>query len=238
MGPEATVLLMSRIIALTPAEDDADHVPLLVDSNTAVPSRIARLIEGAGADPAPVLARMAEGLERGGAAALAMPCNTAHHYAGAIRRAVSVPFLDMVALAVAAAERAGGRGATIAVVGSPALRRIGLYDRALAARGMSAIYPSDETALLDAIRSLKRMGPTPEAEAAARRAIDEVAGRGAGVALIACTEFSMLAGPWRPDVPVIDTLELLAEAVVAFATGGADDRPAMPAASTSPAPSP
>ena len=27
MGPEATVLLMSRIIPATPATDDADHVP-------------------------------------------------------------------------------------------------------------------------------------------------------------------------------------------------------------------
>ena len=39
MGPEATVLLMSRIIAATPVEDDAGHVPLLVDSN---PQKIGR----------------------------------------------------------------------------------------------------------------------------------------------------------------------------------------------------
>ena len=38
MGPEATVLLMQRLIAAVPARDDADHVPLLVDSNTRVPS--------------------------------------------------------------------------------------------------------------------------------------------------------------------------------------------------------
>ncbi|MEM9157265.1 MAG: aspartate racemase, partial [Cyanobacteria bacterium P01_F01_bin.33] len=29
MGPEATVDLMSRVIALTPATDDADHIPML-----------------------------------------------------------------------------------------------------------------------------------------------------------------------------------------------------------------
>jgi aspartate racemase len=41
MGPEATVLLMQKVIAAVPAQDDADHVPLIVDQNPQVPSRIA-----------------------------------------------------------------------------------------------------------------------------------------------------------------------------------------------------
>ncbi len=116
MGPEATVLLMSRIIARTPAADDSDHVPLLVDNNTQVPSRIKALIEKTGEDPGPVLTDMARRLEAAGVAALAMPCNTAHHYASRIRAAVSIPFLDMIELsadAVAGAGRASsGSGAT------------------------------------------------------------------------------------------------------------------------------
>ena len=88
MGPEATVALMQRVIALVPARDDADHVPLIVDQNPQVPSRIAYLIEGRGEDPGPVLIAMARRLETAGAEAIAMPCNTAHHWAGAIAGAV------------------------------------------------------------------------------------------------------------------------------------------------------
>ncbi len=47
MGPEATALPMSRLIAPTPAEDDADHVPLVVDTNPQAPSRLEAPIEGA-----------------------------------------------------------------------------------------------------------------------------------------------------------------------------------------------
>ncbi len=65
----------------SPAQDDADHIPLIVDQNPQVPSRISHLIEGTGDDPGPVLADMARRLVAGGAEALAMPCNTAHHYA-------------------------------------------------------------------------------------------------------------------------------------------------------------
>ena len=89
MGPEATILLMQRVLAAVPAQDDGDHIPLIVHQNPQVPSRIRRLIEGAGEDPAPVLIRMARDLQAAGAEALAMPCNTAHAYAaqGADRHA-------------------------------------------------------------------------------------------------------------------------------------------------------
>ncbi|MFY9244726.1 MAG: amino acid racemase, partial [Roseicyclus sp.] len=152
MGPEATVLLMQKIIAAVPARDDADHIPLIVDQNSQVPSRIARLIEGTGADPAPVLVAMAKRLEGAGAMALAMPCNTAHHYASDIRAAVNIPFLDMVAASARAALAVAGLGGKVGLLASPAVAKVGLFDGALAALGLEVVHPDDGAALLDAIR--------------------------------------------------------------------------------------
>ena len=39
LGPDATVDFMARVIALTPAESDQDHIRLLVDQNPQVPNR-------------------------------------------------------------------------------------------------------------------------------------------------------------------------------------------------------
>ena len=216
MGPEATVLLMSRLIDATPAADDADHVPLLVDQNPQVPSRIARLIEGRGADPAPVLAAMARRLETAGAEALAMPCNTAHHYAPAIRAAVGIPLIDMIELSVDAAWRAKG-GASVGVLASPAVRRIGLFDAALARRGLTVAYPEDEDGLLAAIRMIKSKQVGPEARGALATASAELLARGAMVQLIACTEFSLIADAIPQGVAGIDTLDCLVEGILAFA---------------------
>ncbi|MBD3766209.1 MAG: aspartate/glutamate racemase family protein, partial [Rhodobacterales bacterium] len=115
MGPEATVLLMQKVIAAVPARDDADHVPLLVDQNPQVPSRIRHLIDGTGESPAPALVAMARRLTAAGAQALAMPCNTAHHYAPAIRAAVDLPFLDMVALSADRAAALAGPGGAVGI---------------------------------------------------------------------------------------------------------------------------
>ena len=224
MGPEATVLLMQKLIAATPARDDADHIPLIVDQNPQVPSRIRHLIEGTGEDPAPVLAAMARRLEGAGAEALAMPCNTAHHYAPAIRAAVSVPLIDMVALSVAHAAGLSGPGGTVGILASPAVRRIGLFDRAFGEAGLTAIYPREEAAMLATIRLIKAQGAAPAARSALAAASAELAARGARVQMIACTEFSLISEAVDPDVQAFDTLDRLVEGILAFAITDSPDR--------------
>jgi aspartate racemase len=217
MGPEATVLLMQKIIAAVPARDDADHVPLIVDQNCQVPSRIAHLIERTGPDPAPVLAAMARRLEAAGAEALAMPCNTAHHYADSVRQAVAIPFLDMVAASARGAREAAGDGAVIGLLASPAVAQVGLFDRALAAQGLRVIHPEDSAAMLAAIRSIKARGPNPQARTAVQAASASLLANGAQVQLIACTEFSLITDALASEARGIDTLDELVAEIVGFA---------------------
>ena len=232
MGPQATVLFQQCLIDAVPAHDDADHVPLLVDMNPQVPSRIAHLIDGTGEDPGPVLAAMARRLAEAGAEALAMPCNTAHHYADAIRGGAPVPFIDMVALSCQRADEAAATGAPIGILGSPALRRAGVFDPVLAGLGREAAYPADEDALLAAIRDVKAGRDPAAARATLAHAAGTLAGNGAGAVLVACTEFSIHAdadvaiGP----APLIDTLDVLVEATLAFARHGRLEGPAKRAA--------
>lgn len=210
MGPEATVLLMQKLIAAVPARDDADHVPLVVHQNPQVPSRIARLIEARGADPAPVLAQMARDLAAAGAEALAMPCNTAHAYAGAIAAAVPLPFLDMRAAAVA--ELPTGR---IGMLCSPAVRLAGVYDAPFAAAGMTAVYLADDAPLLAIIRTVKAGGADGPLTAHLATLARDLA-RQSDHLLVACTEFSLLTGALG-GLQWTDSLDSLTRAILRFA---------------------
>ena len=98
MGPEATILFQQRLLNAVRAQDDQDHIPLLIDMNPQVPSRLAYVLDQTiGArDPGPVLEDMAQRLDKWGAEALAMPCNTAHLFAEAIQRKTALPFFNMV----------------------------------------------------------------------------------------------------------------------------------------------
>ena len=95
MGPKATILLQERLMRAVPSVlDDADHVPLIIDMNPQVPSRISHIIEKKGLSPGPILAKMAKRLEIAGAQSVAMPCNTAHYYSQDITSAIKIPFID------------------------------------------------------------------------------------------------------------------------------------------------
>ncbi len=216
MGPEATILFQRKLMKAIEARDDADHIPLIIDMNPQVPSRIARLIEGTGEDPAPVLAAMARRLEAAGVEALAMPCNTAHYYAPAITAAVRVPFLNMVELSADLAAMAGPTAGRVGMLASPAVRLTGLFDEALAARGLSVLWPKDEAAMLQAIRAIKAEGPGRKASATLAAVSAELATAGAEFQLVACTEFSLLADIAAPDVRVVDTLDVLVGAIKNF----------------------
>lgn len=218
MGPQATILLMQKVLDAVHADDDADHIPLIVNQNPQVPSRIRHLIEGTGEDPAPVLADMARRLEGAGAEALAMPCNTAHHFAPLIRAEVKIPLIDMVDLSVAHAVLLAGLRGTVGILASPAVQRIGLFDRAFKQVAMTPVYPQDDAAMLAAIRLIKAEGAAPAARAALTSASAELLARGAHVQMIACTEFSLISEAVDPDAKAFDTLDRLVEGIIAFAT--------------------
>ena len=214
MGPEATILLQQKVLRRVEARDDADHVPLMIDMNPQVPSRIAHLIDGTGPSPAPVLAGMAARLERMGATALAMPCNTAHSFAETIRQAVAVPFLDMIDLAADACAAAAGADGRVGMLASPALQITGIYDRALAARGLAAVWPGDTGPLLTSIRAIKTGGPTEAGAQGLRAASEELLGQGVPLQLLACTEFSLVRNRLPPETAVVDALDALAADIV------------------------
>lgn len=222
MGPEATILVMQKVLGAVRAKDDSDHVPLIVDQNPQVPSRIRHLIEGTGEDPGPVLADMACRLIAGGAQALAIPCNTAHHYLPAIRAAVAVPVLDMVELSIARAASLAGPGGTVGVLGSPALRRVKLFDAAAARRGLDLRYSEAEDDLLAAIRQIKAEGPQPDARERLAAASSGLFECGATVQMIACTEFSLIPEAVCPRATAFDTLDELVAAILTFATSRAE----------------
>jgi aspartate racemase len=213
MGPEATVDLMRRIIAKTPARDDEDHIHLIVESNPKIPSRIAHLIERSGADPTPELIRMAGNLQRAGAHALAMPCNTAHAYADSIRRAIAIPLLDMVNLTVE--QIAAGSASHVGLLASTAVHNTALYATAFSARGIATVQPARQEEVMALIKAVKRGDTRAQAQAALSRIALDMADR-ADVLLIGCSELSVIAAGIA--VPFVDSLDVLAQAVVNFAS--------------------
>ncbi len=214
MGPEATVELMRRVIAATPARDDGDHLHMIADCNPHVPSRIAALVEGRGADPSPELAGMARRLETAGATMLAIACNTAHAYGDDIRSAVAIPLLDMIALTAGSVAALALRHRRVGILASSAVLKLGLYDEALARHGIATLAPVRQHCLMGIIRDVKRGRSGETVRARFVSIAEELASEPVDLLLIACTELSVIADAVAPDTPCLDALDILAREIV------------------------
>ena len=139
MGPAATCDLMEKIIALTRASCDQEHLHLIADVNTSIPDRTAAILSG-GPDPVPEMQKSARRLAAAGAELLLMPCNTAHYYYADVAAAVSVPVLHMPRLTAEALRQAGIK--TAGVLATDGTVQSGVYGQALADAGIKAVYPS------------------------------------------------------------------------------------------------
>lgn len=220
MGPEATALFLSRVISLTHAADDSDHIPLLIDNNTQVPSRIKAIIEKTGESPGPTLANMAKKLEADGVKALAMPCNTAHWYAKDIVKAVDIPLLNMIELSLEAVSNLSLTHRRVGILGSPAVKITGLFGDIFSRESIDCVYPKNQEKMLAAIKGVKENKEDENARKVLMAAADELVLEGVDALLIACSEFSIISDCLPSDTQCIDTIDVLARAVIKFSNGG------------------
>ena len=217
MGPAATVDLMARLLAATPATRDADHLRLFVDCNPQVPDRN-DAIEQDGPSPESVLVAMAQGLERQGADLLAIACNSAHAWADDIRAGTAIPLVSMIDATIAAIARDHPGACRIGLLAADACLGANLYQAPLSAAGYEVLLTDDQPAFMALIYGVK----AGDTGAAARTGMAALAAglvaRGAEVIVAACTEVPFLLGAADCTVPLVDSTEALVHAVIAEAT--------------------
>jgi aspartate racemase len=221
MGPEATVDLLQRIVLHTPAEDDADHLHILVDNNPRLPSRI-RHLSGTGPSPAPALVAMARGLVSAGADFLAMPCNTAHFYYAEIQAAVPVPVLHIAEEAVAALRAARPEVRRVGLLGTTPTVSQGLYTGPLRRNGMSPLLPcsADQETVMGVIAAVKGGHKGTRERQALLGVARTLIASGAEALIAACTELPLILRRPRLGVPYLDATDTLARAAVRRAFSG------------------
>ena len=217
-GPEATEALLHQIIAHTPVKREEDHLRLLIDNNPQIP-KPSLAISGEGDDPLPALIASAELLERAGADFIVIPCNSAHFFLEGIRRAVAIPVLSIIDETVASVKRAGC--ASVGLLASTGLVASGLYQEALAGAGISVVLPEEpmQAEMMDGILSFKDTGDADRLCDVLARACARLVDEGARGLVLGCTELPVVLAGQSLDVPLFDTIEILALAAVREALG-------------------
>ena len=225
MGPLATVDFFNKVLAATPAKSDADHVPLLIQSDPRIPPRPAAILNS-GRSPLPALLAGRDRLIAAGATALAMPCNTAHFWYADLVRDCGVPFLSIVDASIGEIGKLAKPGATIGIIATRATLTAKIFDAPLLSAGYTPMLPDDD--MMDKLVlpgiELVKAGQVLQGGQLIEQAVQVLLNQGAGAVLLACTETPLaldaVQSPLRAQC--VDSTAALARACVAWWQDGHD----------------
>jgi aspartate racemase len=172
---------------------------------------------GKWAEAGEVLAAAARGLEAGGAGVIGLASNTMHIVASQIEAGLNVPFLHIAEPTAAALKEKNI--ARVGLLGTRFTMEMPFYKNRLKARGLEVLVPDTDVPALNAIiydelclgivRDISRQIFID--------AITRLADRGAEAVILGCTEIGMLVDQTSSPLPVFDTTELHAKALVTAA---------------------
>jgi len=219
MGPLATVDFFNKVLAATPAKGDADHVPLLIQSDPRIAPRPAAILQG-GLSPLPQLIEGRDRLIAAGATALAMPCNTAHFWLADLLEACSVPFISIVAASISELEYLVDTGTSVGLIATRATLAAKIFDTPLQQAGYTPMLPDDDmmdTLVLPGIELVKA-GQAVQGGQLVAQAVQALLNRGAGAVLLACTETPLALDAVQSSLRAkcVDSTAALARACVAW----------------------
>ncbi len=216
MGPKATAQLFDRVISLTDAPTDQDHIPIIVFDDPSIPDRTAHLLDPKEKpDFAASLVKNAQVLESLGCDVLAMPCNTAHGKADVVAASLTTARLLHMPES-AAAEAAKASSGPCGILATDGTIETGLYDSILEKRGITPVHPSPaaQESVMSIIYDHVKAGTEPPA-ALLDEVFADLETLGCATAILGCTELSVLDIPTEVrGIRVIDALDVLAAACV------------------------
>lgn len=142
MGPLATCLFYQRMIERTDANRDQDHIPMIILSHCTMPDRTDAILSGREETVYSLLLEDARQLERDGAGAIAIPCNTSHYFADRLQAELKIPVVNMVRETARALKARGAR--RVGVLATDGTVKTGLYQKECLNLGLEAVSPSQD----------------------------------------------------------------------------------------------
>ncbi|HDK27404.1 MAG TPA: amino acid racemase [Candidatus Atribacteria bacterium] len=215
MGPEATIDLFYKIIKLTPAEKDQDHLRIIIDNNPKIPDRSAAIL-GKGKDPLPALQETAKNLEKAGANFIIIPCNTAHYFLPSIQESVKIPVLNMIEETAKETQKRNSSIKKTGLLASIGTYKAEIYNKYFKKYNIEVISPEekDKEEVMRVIYAVKAGNLSEEVKKSIISIAQKLIDKGAGAIITGCTEIPLILKEEDVSVSIIDPTQILAKAAV------------------------
>lgn len=216
MGPYATLDFLRLILDLTGATKESEHFRVVVDSNPRIPSRTRAYLFG-DADPVPMMRESVTNLRHAGADFIVLPCNSAHYFLPRVMEGAPFPVVDMIESTSKVVVQQGWQ--TVGVLAGEVTVGAGLYEKYLTPHGISVVQVNAEEQkfVRKIIEDVKNNEITSQTGSSLAPLIDILVKNGAQSVILGCTELQAVIRDLKVNIPIVDSLEVLARAAIAEA---------------------
>lgn len=221
MGPEATAYFYELIVKNTKAEKDQEHIHVVIESNPEIPPRTDAVLEQ-GESPLPYLIEGVRTLRGAGADFIVMPCVTAHYYYNEIVAQEKISFLNLLNETLLYAVRKIPELKIAGLISSTGTLKSKLFHETFEKEGIEVINPNDgeQEKVMEAIfgtQGIKAGFRTGRCKEIIHGAAETLIRRGAEAVIAGCTEVPLVLKEADISVPLIEPLQILAEASILMA---------------------
>lgn len=222
MGPEATNEVYKRIIKLTDAKNDFEHLRVIIDSNSKIPDRT-NAIMNKGESPVEEMIKTALNIQNSGADFIIIPCITAHYFIDDIKDYINIPILNGLELTQKYIYEKHSNINRIGIIATTGTISTNLFQKHLG--NDKLVIPSGalQDEIMDIIYGedgIKAGNTNRDIIIRIKNVINTLIEReGIDCVIAGCTEIGVVTKQSDVELPLIDPLTVLAECAVKIGKG-------------------
>ncbi len=210
LGPLATACYLERMIRMTDAARDQDHVEMIVYNCPRVPDRTAYILGRSEQNPVHEMIRIGQRLVEQGADYIGIPCVTAHYFHEELQESIAAPILHAIRETGLELQKSGVN--RVGILATDGTVTSGLFQKEFAEMGIATVLPDakHQRYVTEVIYDNVKAGLPVDAEKFF--AVSESLKReGAQVNILGCTELSLAKEELSLGGEFLDTLDVLAQ---------------------------
>ncbi len=220
MGPKSTIDFLSKIISLTPAKKDQEHLNMIVYMNPQIPDRTSAIINNK-ESPTKALTESAKLLQDARVDFIVIPCVTAHFWFEEIKNSINIPILSLLDITSKEIRKQGKDLKKIGILATSGAIQSRLFENAFESGGYEIVYPEERVQtdyVMKGIYNIKMGKEAAEVKSLFLHACTQMIEKGAQIIIAACTEIPLSITDKDIQIPLIDVNMALAEETVRFAS--------------------
>lgn len=217
MGPLATADLFNKIVTLTDAKSDNEHIHVIIDNNTEIPDRTDYIINN-GKNPLKHMIKSAQRLEMMGADVIIMPCNTAHYFYDEIIKYIDISFINMIEETAKEVKRIYPSLKKIGLLATEGTCKAGIYDKIFDKYDLELVKSSSDKQryITELIYDIKK-GKAHINLQGFYIVLDELKNSGVDIFILGCTELPVAFQMYNIEEEYIDPTRILACRAIEYA---------------------